>query len=252
MKIISWNVNGIRACSKKGLFSFLADHSPDVVCFQETKATRDQCNEIEGDLSAYVNLWHSAQRPGYSGVANLHRVSPISHQLGCGLEDVDSEGRILISEHEAFFLMNMYFPNGGSGEERHQFKMNFLEMVIPLFKRIERKKPLVLTGDFNIAHREIDVHDPIRLDGESGFKPEERAWMDHFVSQGFVDCFRLKHGDLKDQYSWWSYRQGARKRNKGWRIDYFFVSEDLAPKVKRCEMLQAVEGSDHCPLLLEI
>jgi len=252
MKIISWNVNGIRACSKKGFFDFLERESPDVVCLQETKAHREQCAEIESDLSIYVNLWHSAERPGYSGVANLHRVSPISHRLGCGIPEFDREGRVLVTEHESFFLMNMYFPNGGSGEERHLFKMDFLEKIVPFFKKLECQKPLILTGDFNIAHREIDIHDPVRLDGESGFKPEERAWMDHFVGQGFVDCFRLKHGEVKDQYSWWSYRQGARNRNKGWRIDYFFVSEALAPSVKRCEMLQKIEGSDHCPLVLEL
>lgn len=252
MRIISWNVNGIRACSKKGLFQFLSQQSPDVVCLQETKAFREQCEEIEADLSSFVNLWHSAQRPGYSGVANLHRVSPLSCQEGCGISEFDREGRVLVTEHDDFFLMNMYFPNGGSGEDRHFFKMSFLEKIVPFFKEIERKKPLVLTGDFNIAHRAIDIHDPVRLDGESGFKPEERAWMDRFVREGFVDCFRLKHGDVKDQYSWWSYRQGARGRNKGWRIDYFFVSESLAPRVKRCEMLKNVEGSDHCPLLLEI
>lgn len=252
MKIISWNVNGIRACAKKGLFEYIGREKPDVVCLQETKATQDQCEEFADALEPWHQVWHSAQRPGYSGVANLHRVAPNASRIGCGLEAFDAEGRVLVTEHKDFQLLNMYFPNGGSGEDRHLFKMDFLSKILKFFKKIEKDKPLVLTGDFNIAHKAIDIHDPVRLDGESGFKPEEREWMDRFVDSGFVDCFRAKFPDARYQYSWWSYRQGSRRRNKGWRIDYFFVSKALEPRIKAIRMDQQVEGSDHCPLVLEI
>lgn len=252
MKIISWNVNGIRACSKKGLFDYLEKQKADVVCLQETKAMREQCDEIETELSRYEQSWHSAERPGYSGVANLYRQSPRSVRLGMGLSEVDREGRVLISDHEDFLVLNMYFPNGGSGEERHLFKMKFLSKILPFFKKLEKEKPLILTGDFNIAHKEIDIHDPVRLDGESGFKPEERAWMDDLVKAGFIDTFRHFAPEKADEYSWWSYRQGSRRRNKGWRIDYFFASPALLPRIKAMRMDQKIEGSDHCPLVLEI
>jgi exodeoxyribonuclease-3 len=146
----------------------------------------------------------------------------------------------------------MYFPNGGSGEERHLFKMNFLEFMLPYFKKLAKEKPLILTGDFNIAHKAIDIHDPVRLDGESGFKPEERQWMDKLVDAGFVDLYRHFNPSTKDAYSWWSYRQGSRKRNKGWRIDYFFATQDVIPLVKEIRMDTAQEGSDHCPLVLVV
>jgi exodeoxyribonuclease-3 len=146
----------------------------------------------------------------------------------------------------------MYFPNGGSGEERHLFKMKYLEDILTFFKRLDKKSPLILTGDFNIAHRPIDIHDPVGLDGESGFKPEEREWMDKFVASGFVDVFRYFFPDRAEEYSWWSYRQASRRRNKGWRIDYFFVSERLKSRLKSIRMDQQTMGSDHCPLVLEI
>ncbi len=252
MKIISWNVNGIRACSKKGLFDYLRRESPDVTCLQESKAFQEQCEEMASDLENYHQIWHSAERPGYSGVVNLHKKKPESQNLGMGLSKFDQEGRVLITDHGKFKLLNMYFPNGGSGEERHLFKMDFLKKIFAYFKTLEREKPLVLTGDFNIAHKNIDIHDPVRLDGESGFKPEERAWMDQLVGAGFVDAFRVRYPDAKDRYTWWSYRQGSRRRNKGWRIDYFFVSQSLASSIQEIRLDDQIEGSDHCPLVLTL
>lgn len=245
-------MNGIRACAKKGLFDYLKKEKADIVCLQETKATQEQCKEFADHLQPWQQAWHSALRPGYSGVLNIHQKTPLDIQVGMGLPHVDSEGRVLISDLKGFYLLNMYFPNGGSGEPRHLYKMDFLSKILPFFKKLEKKKPLILTGDFNIAHKNIDIHDPVRLDGESGFKPEERAWMDELVKAGFVDTFRHFHPEKKGEYSWWSYRQGARKRNKGWRIDYFFVSPSLIKEVKKMRMDQKIEGSDHCPLVLEL
>jgi len=251
MKIISWNVNGIRACVKKGFFDYIKSQKADLVCLQETKATQEQCKEFAEEFKGWESSWHSAKRPGYSGVMTMHRKAPSEITLGMGQELFDSEGRVLISDLKDFYLLNMYFPNGGSGEPRHLFKMEFLSKILPFFKKLEKKKPLVLTGDFNIAHKAIDIHDPVRLDGTSGFMPEERDWMDQLVDAGFVDLFRHFNPEKKDEYSWWSYRQGSRKRNKGWRIDYFFSSRALAGDIKSMRMDQQIEGSDHCPLVLE-
>lgn len=252
MKILCWNVNGIRSCFSKGLASFIAEEDPDLICLQETKAYEEQCEEISKAFKQYQAFWHSAEKPGYSGVLTLSKKLPKDHQIGMGLKNIDREGRVILTEHSGFYLVNLYFPNGAQSEERHFFKMKFLDEILKYFKSLDRHKPLVMTGDFNIAHKEIDIHDPIRLDGESGFKPEERAWMDQLVASGFHDSFRLKNPLALDQYSWWSYRQLSRQRNKGWRIDYFFVSDRLKSQLKSIEMRQDIMGSDHCPLILEI
>ncbi len=252
MKIICWNINGIRACWKKGLEDYLQAEDPDIVCLQEIKAFKAQCGEISEALSRYEQVWQPAKRPGYSGTLTLtkpHLKADISY---LGLPEYDDEGRGITSALKDFTLVNMYFPNGGSGEERHLFKMKYLEDILTFFRKLDKKSPLILTGDFNIAHRPIDIHDPVGLDGESGFKPEEREWMDKFVAAGFVDVFRYFFPDRAEEYSWWSYRQAARRRNKGWRIDYFFVSERLKSRLKSIRMDQQTMGSDHCPLVLEI
>ena len=252
LKLYSWNVNGIRACAKKGLFDYLGREKADVVCIQEIKARPEDCEEISESLQKFEAHWHPAERPGYSGVLTLTQKKPHVVRVGCGISEFDQEGRVLVTDHGEFLLLNMYFPNGGSGEERHLFKMKFLSKILPFFKKLEKEKPLVLSGDFNIAHKEIDIHYPVRLDGESGFKPEERNWMDELVSAGFVDLFREKYPSAKDSYTWWSYRQGSRRRNKGWRIDYFFASPRIVPSVKSIRHDVNVEGSDHCPLVLEL
>lgn len=254
---MSWNVNGIRACSGKGLFDFVSKIKPDFVCLQEIKAMKEQCTQIQRSPFLPHEVWHSAERPGYSGVLtmasneNSHGLK-WSTTIGMGHPLIDREGRVLITDLGRAFLLNMYFPNGAMSEERHQFKMEFLKKILKFFKKLDREKPLILTGDFNIAHQSIDIHDPIGLEGESGFKPEERAWMNELLGSGFVDTFRDKYPEAKDQYSWWSYLQAARRRNKGWRIDYFIVSERLKKQIKEIKMHQDVMGSDHCPLTFTV
>jgi exodeoxyribonuclease-3 len=250
MKLISWNVNGIRACLQKGFWSFIQKEAPDIFCLQETKAFRDQCKELWPELIAFEGEWHSAQKPGYSGVASFYKTKPLKVLKGMGSRDL--EGRVLVKEWDQFFLVNAYVPNGAASDERHDFKMKFLDEFLSFLKSLDSVKPLILCGDINIAHREIDIHDPVRLDGASGFKPEERKWMDDLFSQGFVDAYRMLHPTQVDAYSWWSYRAGARQRNKGWRIDYFILSERLESKIKKLRMEKHVLGSDHCPVILEV
>lgn len=252
LKILSWNVNGIRACSQKGFADFVRKENPQIICLQETKANREQCEEIVGTHSHYQQSWHSAEKPGYSGVLSWFSTKPNEVIIGCGEKKYDREGRVIVSDHKDFYLVNLYFPNGAASEDRHWFKMGFLKDILKFFKDLDKVKPVIATGDFNIAHKAIDIHDPVRLDGTSGFMPEEREWMDGLVNAGFVDAFRLLHPEAKDQYSWWSYRQLSRERNKGWRIDYFFLSDRLKHKVKSFKMHQNVMGSDHCPLVLEM
>jgi exodeoxyribonuclease-3 len=252
LKIISWNVNGIRACETKGLSQFIRNENPDIVCLQEVKAQEIQCVQIMHAFEGYEAVWHPAERPGYSGVLTMYRQKPGEVNLGMGEVKFDSEGRVLWSAHNDFFLVNLYFPNGGSGELRHRYKMEFLEKILDFFKRLDRKKPVIMTGDFNIAHKAVDIHDPVRLDGTSGFMPEERSWMDSLIDSGFRDTYRYLHPEEKEKYSWWSYRQESRRRNKGWRIDYFFISERAKDRVERSELHPEVQGSDHCPLSLVI
>jgi len=251
VKIISWNVNGIRSCSSKGLLEFLESEKPDVFCAQEVKAFSEQSRDLGGKFPEVREFWHSAQRPGYSGVASFFWCSPDSEKKGMGVKDFDSEGRVLVSYFKKFTLINAYFPNGAASDERHLFKMKFLDDILRFLKKESKKKPVVLTGDLNIAHRPIDIHDPVRLDGTSGFKPEERVWIDSLLGAGFVDAYRHFHSDQADQYTWWSYRSLARQRNKGWRIDYFIVSESFIGEIKKVSLRQEVGGSDHCPLILE-
>jgi len=243
-------VNGIRACLAKGFQDFIRKENPDVFCLQEVKAERDQCLPVWPEINEYDQEWSSATKPGYSGVATFLK-EKLSHQKGIQKEG-DPEGRLIVSELKDFYLLNSYIPNGAASDDRHRFKMSYLQRFFEFLKELEKKKPIVLCGDINIAHRSIDIHDPVRLDGTSGFKPEERAWMDKLFSEGFVDAFRHLHPEAKDQYSWWSYRAGARPRNKGWRIDYFIVSDQLKNRVKSLTMSKDTLGSDHCPVILEL
>lgn len=251
-KVVSWNVNGIRACVKKGLLDFLKDEKPDVFLAQELKAFQDQCPEMANESSGYLDFWNSAERPGYSGVGSFFKEKPKSVQAGMGIEMFDREGRIHLTDLGSIYLINSYFPNGAASDERHFFKMRYLDRFLRWIKDLNQVKPVILAGDINIAHREQDIHDPVRLDGTSGFKPEEREWMDSLFSNGFIDAYRILYPDLEDQYSWWSYRAGARPRNKGWRIDYFILSEKLDREIKEVRMLKNIEGSDHCPIVLEL
>lgn len=253
MKIVTWNVNGIRACYKKGLGDILAAVKPDVLCLQETKAHLDQVEPGARDLGYRHSYWSSAIKKGYSGVATFTNEEPKNIEKGWGLAHYDSEGRIVITDHGGFLLYNIYFPNGGSGEARHHFKQDFLkELNEHLRTVIASGRQIILVGDYNVAHLDIDVHDPVRLSKESGFLPEERAWFDRFLSLGFVDTFRKFHPGEKNRYTWWDYRQRARISNKGWRIDYICVTKGLESRVKSAQIHDDIEGSDHCPVSITL
>lgn len=254
MKIVTWNVNGIRAAHKKGLADFVVNEAPDILCLQETKAHREQV-ETEAQTLGYGHAyWSSATRKGYSGVATFMHDRPVGEvKLGWGQTEYDSEGRIVITDHGPFLLYNIYFPNGGSGEERHNFKQKFLkDLNKHLATQLKAGREIVLVGDYNVAHTEMDVHDPVRLSKESGFLPEERAWFDSFLALGFVDAYRHFAPTQKNAYSWWSYRELARVSNRGWRIDYICVSKGLVKKLKSCKILNDILGSDHCPVMAEL
>lgn len=252
MKIITWNVNGIRACAKKGLEVFVQQHRPDVFCIQETKAHIDQVEPQLQSLSYSNFLWSSAVKKGYSGVATFTNIPTAKMLKGWGQAEYDSEGRIVITQFPQFDLYNIYFPNGGSGEERHHFKQKFLkDLNQHLSEKLKQNRQIVLVGDYNVAHKEMDVHDPKRLSSESGFLPEEREWFDSFLKLGFIDTFRHFHPHESERYSWWSYREVARINNRGWRIDYICVSQGLEKNLISAEILDHIEGSDHCPVVCE-
>ncbi len=253
VKLVSWNVNGIRASSKKGLTQFVQDEKPDILCLQETKAHIDQCEEHLRKLGYEESYWSSAVRKGYSGVATFVHKPPQKITKGIDIHDYDSEGRFVITEHEAFDLYNIYFPNGGSGDLRHNFKQQFLKDLVEHLKpKIKKGRPVIVVGDYNIAHTEIDIYDPKRLAKESGFLPEERQWFTDFLNLGFVDTFRKFHPGEKDRYSWWSYREMARPGNRGWRIDYICVTKNLEKNLVSANILDQIEGSDHCPVIAEL
>lgn len=250
MKIISWNVNGIRACHKKGLVDFVKKEKPDILSIQETKAHIDQVEDEAKHLGFKHFYWSSAIRKGYSGVATFTNQEPAHMSKGWGQEEYTSEGRIIITDHGTFDLYNIYFPNGGSGDERHNFKQKFLrDLNRHLQDKLKKGREIIVVGDYNVAHAEIDVYDPQKLSSESGFLPEERAWFDSFLELGFIDTFRYFHPKAKDRYSWWSYRELARISNRGWRIDYICVTKGLEGKLVSADILDDVEGSDHCPVV---
>lgn len=250
-KIMSLNCNGIRSASQKGLHKFLEEENFDTICFQEIKALEENF-----DLDFYKKLGYNhsiypAKKKGYSGTATFSKEKTLSHNKGMGLEKFDQEGRILELEFSDYYLINSYFPSGTSGEERQDFKMDFLNSFIDYIERLEKSgKPIILTGDINIAHKEIDIHDPKGNKKSSGFLPEERAWIDTFLSRGYVDAFRLVKGNIEHEYSWWTYRHSARTKNKGWRIDYFFISKNLGEKTIDCGIFTNKVFSDHAPIYL--
>jgi exodeoxyribonuclease-3 len=250
MKIVTWNVNGIRASHKKGLAEFVKNEKPDILCLQETKAHIDQVEDEAKHLGYKHYFWSSAVRKGYSGVATFTDAEPKQNDIGWGQTEYSSEGRIVMTDHGGFDLYNIYFPNGGSGEERHGFKQKFLkDLNSHLKEKIKKGREIIVVGDYNVAHLEIDVHDPQRLSKESGFLPEERAWFDSFLALGFTDTFRMFHADEAKRYSWWSYRELARISNRGWRIDYICVTKGLEKSVVSADILDQVQGSDHCPVV---
>ena len=252
MIIYSWNVNGIRAVVKKGFLEWVDQVSPDVLCLQETKAYPDQVPPHVAQLDGYHTTWNPAQRKGYSGVVTFSKEKPKSIHLGMGIERFDVEGRYIRLEFPKFDLLNIYFPNGTSGEERLQYKLDYYDAFLEHCEALRAEgKELVICGDVNTAHKAIDLKNPKPNEKNSGFLPIERAWMDKFVDHGYVDTFR-QFNQEPDQYSWWTYRANARERNIGWRIDYFFVTEGLIKRVKNAFIAPEVMGSDHCPVGLEI
>lgn len=248
---MSWNVNGIRAAVKNGFTGFLKQYQPDVLGIQEIKMNDAAREKEEFDFSNYLEYWHPAEKPGYSGTAFLAKNKPLSVVNGMGVAEFDSEGRVQTLEFPDFYFVNAYFPNSNGELSRLPYRLKFNDAYLKYVKNLEKKKPVVLTGDFNVAREEIDLARPKENVGNAGFTPEERAWADKLIASGFVDTFRLINGN-KVQYSWWSYRAYARERNVGWRIDYFFVSEKLASRVKKAFILDEVVGSDHCPVGIEL
>ena len=253
MKIVSWNVNGIRAVRKKGFLEFVGAQKPDLLCLQETKGHPDQ---VEKDLlspDGMQGAWTPAWRKGYSGTATFFREAPLGIEHGIGIRKFDTEGRFVVTRHPRFKLYNVYFPNGSSGQDRHGFKQEFLERFTQHLQRdLAQKTPVIVLGDYNVAPCDIDVYDPVGLASVSGFLPEERAWFERFQSLGFTDSFRHFHPDRKGAYTWWSYLEGGRINHRGWRIDHICVSPELKSRLKNCEILDAQEGSDHCPIYVEL
>ncbi len=251
-KIITYNVNGIRAAIKKGLTEWIAENDYDIICFQETKAHQDQVNVKPFEEMGYQIDWHAAERKGYSGVATFSKTAPQNVTVGCGIDKYDQEGRILRTDYEDFSILNCYFPSGTTGDVRQDFKMEFLADFFEWIKEVKDSCPnLIVVGDYNIAHTEMDLHDPKSNKKTSGFLPEERAWLSSWFDSGFVDAFRYKHPE-KVEYSWWSYRARARERNKGWRLDYQSVANPMKNRILDAYQLTDIVHSDHCPLMLSL
>jgi len=251
MKLISWNVNGIRAVLKKNFLEFLDEHDPDVLLLQEVKAERDQVEEPFEENGWHVS-WNHAVKKGYSGVAVLSKVEPLSVTPGIGLNEHDQEGRVLTLEFDDFFVVNVYTPNSQNGLRRLPYRMEWNAAFLDHVKSLEKSKPVVFAGDLNVAHQEIVLARPKTNRKSAGFSDEERAGFDDIVAAGFVDTFRHFHPDEPDHYSWWSYRGGARGKNVGWRIDYFCVSAPFMDRVTSAKILPDVMGSDHCPVQIEL
>lgn len=251
MKIITWNVNGIRAVHRKGFMDWMTAEKPDILCLQETKAHPDQLEEQLRTPPGYHTFWSSAQKKGYSGVALFVKNPPLSVKEGLELPEFDVEGRTLLAEYPEFYLFNSYYPNGQHDLGRVPYKLRYSDAVLDQALKLQKKKPVILAGDFNTAHQPIDLARPKANEGNTGFLPEERAWIDKLVASGFIDIFRVFETG-PHHYSWWSYRAGARQKNIGWRIDYFFISPDLKDRVKKSYLQPQVMGSDHCPVVLEL
>jgi exodeoxyribonuclease III len=252
MKIITYNVNGLRAAISKGFPEWLAQENPDVLCLQETKLQPDQYPQEVFEALGYKSYLYSAQKKGYSGVAILSRREPDHVEYGMGMEAYDNEGRFIRADFGDLSVVSVYHPSGTSGDERQAFKMVWLEDFQRYVTDLRQSRPnLILCGDYNICHEPIDIHDPVRNAKNSGFLPEEREWMTRFLSAGFIDSFRLLYPE-KQEYTWWSYRFNSRAKNKGWRIDYCMVSEPVRPLLKSACILNGAVHSDHCPMVLEI
>ena len=245
MKLISWNVNGIRAVLKKGFTEFLERENPDIICLQETKAHEAQVNY---KLKTYEQYWNDAERRGYAGTAVFTKISPLSMHKGMSKEEHNKEGRILTLEFKNFYLVNVYTPNAQPELKRLKYRQEWDKDFLDYLKKLEKTKPVIVCGDFNVAHKEIDLARPKDNLKNPGFTEEEREGFSRYIEHGFTDAFRYFYPNKKDQYTWWSVRTNARERNVGWRIDYFCISKELQSKLKEAKILSHVKGSDHCPV----
>lgn len=252
MKITTWNVNGFRAVLKKGFKESIEKLDPDILCLQEIKAKKEQLSDEDISIPGYQFVWNSAVKPGYSGVALYYRTNSSSIQIGLGSDEFDNEGRVIRIDLPEFTLFNVYFPNGQRGQERVDYKLRFYKLLLDICDELHTSgRNVVITGDFNTAHSEIDLANPKENSVVSGFLPEERIWIDHYLQHGFVDAFRSLYPE-KVQYSWWTYRVNARARGIGWRLDYYLASKKLMENVKDVCIHDEVMGSDHCPVSMII
>ncbi len=246
--ILSWNVNGVRAANRKGFLEWLHSESPDILCIQETKARPDQLDEGLLHPDGYYAYWNYPEAKGYSGVATFTKGEPLSVRNGFGVDEFDVEARTIVTEYPGFILFNVYFPNGKKDDARLRYKLDFYEAFLKHVDTLKASgKRLIICGDYNTAHKEIDIARPRENSKVSGFLPVEREWMDKLVGHGYVDAFRHFNKELH-QYTWWDLKSGARERNVGWRIDYFFVTDNLLPEVTNAFIMPDVMGSDHCPI----
>ena len=249
MRLISWNVNGLRACMGKGFLDFFNGIGADAVCLQETKM---QPHQLELELPGYVQFWNSAEKKGYSGTAIFTKHQPLAVTYGIGMPEHDTEGRVITCEYEHFYLVTVYTPTAQQGLARIDYRMAWEDAFRDYLLELDRVKPVIVCGDMNVAHNEIDLKNPGPNRGNAGFSDQERAAFSRLLESGFTDTFRALHPELTGVYSWWSYRFHARDNNAGWRIDYFLVSDRLRDKVETASILTEVYGSDHCPVMLEI
>lgn len=248
MKLISWNVNGLRACVGKGFFAFMEAEQPDMLCLQETKLQPEQAPQIEG----YYEYWNSAEKKGYSGVALFSKTEPEAVAYGLGIDEHDHEGRVITADYGAFYLVTVYTPNSQDELKRLDYRMRWEDDFRAYLQKLDAEKPVIVCGDMNVAHQEIDLKNPKTNRRNAGFTDEERAKMTELLGVGFTDTFRHFYPELTGAYSWWSYRFKAREKNAGWRIDYVLVSNRLIGRVKAARILSDVFGSDHCPVLIEL
>lgn len=252
MKIISWNINGIRAALNKGFFDWFKTESPDILCLQEIKALPEQVPPHIRNIPGYNIFWNSAEKKGYSGVLTFSKQKIIDTKKGFGINKFDSEGRTLITEFPSFVLFNIYFPNGKKNKERLDYKMDFYDTFLSYADNLKiKRKNIIVCGDFNTAHKEIDLARPKENEKISGFLPIERKWIDTFIDHGYIDTFRYFNKE-SGQYTWWDMKTRARDRNIGWRIDYFFVNKEFLPQIKKAFIQKNVTGSDHCPIGINI
>ncbi len=254
MRIISYNTNGIRAAIKKGLLEWLQTNPADIICIQETKASKDDVNVEAIEALGFETFWFSAQKKGYSGVAIFTKIKPTYVEYGNKVEQSDFEGRIIRLDFNDVTLVNAYFPSGTSGDERQNYKYQWLNEMFDYLNQLKKtRKKIILTGDYNIAHTDIDIHDPKSNKKSSGFLPEEKEWMSKFLNSGWIDTFRYKNPETVGAYSWWSQRfPSMRLQNKGWRIDYFCVTETLKENIKNASIFPDLKHSDHCPIYVEL